>query len=687
MDIGELMRQYSLQKGTKQIETGLQICDSLATDPPELLRFSKSLLEEAIKRVPGTLLLAKSYQQIANGYFYLDSLQLSSDYLLKAIYVAESTIPVDTLYLGNVYSDLGMNMLDLGKRIESRNYLVKAIHFLEVSGNRESLADARSNLASLSYGEGKFEEAISLFKQAYEIDLETGNKSRQSSSLNNLGRIYVDWGKYETGLAYYFQSITFLDTLADRKIMSVRYNNIGMVYQQMNQHKEAIRWIEKAKTIDEEEGLNLRLGVRYFNLANSWFALKKYDTAMACFEQAHKWFTEMKQFSMLPKVHAGTGQLFLVMGDQPMALNHFLKSLELAEKGGSLLEKSISYHNLYLFYKEESQPAQALKYHELWMTAKDSVFNLNVSKQVEELEINYQTTQKEAEISRLEADNEMRLKEISFRKRERNWAVGGLAVLLIFLGGLSYLFTTVKRQKAILAEQNKELERLNYLQNRLFGIISHDLRNATAAYQSSAKMISYYLGKGEPEKLSPLAPEISKNAKVLTEMLENLLQWSVWQMKGIEPEKELILVGKEADRIYELLEAYASGKKNVIDIQTEDETVWCDPESFSLILRNLVGNALKFTSSGKVTIRSFSENGQTVIEVTDTGCGMDESTAEGLLKTGFKEVKRGTAGEKGAGLGMTLVAEHLDRNNGSLQVKSRTGAGTTFTVKLPSHKP
>lgn len=686
VSLAELRRRFEQGQGKDRIETGLQIGDSLSENPDEQLIFSKRLLEEAKTSVPGSLMLARVYRLVSDGYFFSDSLRLSSDYLFSAIRIAESMAPQDTFFLGSAYCDMGLNLQDLGRREEARMYLNKAIVFLNSAGDWESLADAKSNLAALSYTEGNFEEAITLFKETYTIDLKTGNRNRQSSSLNNLGRIYIDWGKYDTGLEYYLKSLALVDTLHDRKTLSVRYNNIGMAYQMMNRHREAIQWIEKARVINESEGMSMQLGTRYFNLANSWMALKKYDIAMTCFQKAHYWCVETEQFHLLAKVYAGTGQLLLLLGDQTRALNNFLKSLEYAEKGGSLTEKSDSYHNLYRYYKTTGQPALALRYHEYWSTVKDSSFNLEVSRQVEDLEMQYRTAQKEAEISRLEAENELRIREISFRKKERNWAIAGLAFLLLFLGGLSFLFTTVKRQKAVLSIQNQELERLNNLQNRLFGIISHDLKNATSAYQSSAKIISHYLARGEPQKLSPLAPEISKNAKVLSEMLENLLQWSVWQMKGIDPEKEVIPVTREAVRVAELLKEYASGKNNVIEVRTNDETVWCDLESFSLILRNLVSNGLKFTSSGTVFIRSFPDGGYTAIEVADTGCGMDDSILRDLFSSGFKEARRGSSGEKGAGLGLMLVAEHLEKNNGTIRVKSRPDEGTTFTITLPSHK-
>lgn len=190
-------------------------------------------------------------------------------------------------------------------------------------------------MGSLNYMEGKYEEAIFFYQQAFQIDQETGSIPRQSSSLNNLGRIYVDWGKYETGLDYYFRSVALLDTAADRPTLSVRYNNIGMVNQLMGRHREAIRWIERAKAIDEAEGLVLRLGTRWFNLATSRAALGDHRQAGECLLLAEKYGRETGQVPLLTKIHGGLGQHYLQQGNPTLALEHLQRSLAYAREGGS----------------------------------------------------------------------------------------------------------------------------------------------------------------------------------------------------------------------------------------------------------------------------------------------------------------------------------------------------------------
>jgi signal transduction histidine kinase len=684
--MADLRIRFANQNGVARIETGLQICDSLKEEPDELLGFSQSLLKEAIISVPNTPLLTKVYRSVSDGYFYTDSLQKSNEYLLKAIILAESFNPMDSVFLGGTYNDLGLNLQDLGKRGEARINLVRAIQLCAASGELEMeiLADAKSNLAALSYSEGKYEEAITLFKEAYQIDLKTGNIHRQSSSLNNLGRIYVDWGKYETGLDYYFRSVALLDTVNDRKTMAVRYNNIGMSYQLMNKHSEAIRWIEKARVIDEAEGMVLRLGTRYFNLATSFTALKNYPIAKSYFEKADSFYSAIGQTVALSKVNAGLGQLCYEQGDRDQALFYFQKSLRLANKARSLPEQSNSYRHLYRFYKNTGQYDLALHYFELYSQAEDSIFNLKVSKQIEELEVVYQTAQKETEISHLESENKMRTEELSFRKKERNWALAGLVLLGLFLAALYGFFTTVKQQKRELAKKNEDLEKLNHTLNRLFSIISHDLRNATAAYQSSAKVIAHYFDKGEPEKIQTIIPEITKNAAQLSSMLETLLQWSLMQIKGVEPEKKIISVKEEVEKVVSLFKETAATKSDTISVALSDEMAWCDPGSFHLIMRNLVNNAIKYTSGGTINISGWTKDGLTSLQLSDTGEGMTAEMVHDLFTSGKIETRRGTAGEKGTGLGLHLVWEHTRQNGGTITVKSELNTGTTFIITLPA---
>ncbi|HPR32415.1 MAG TPA: tetratricopeptide repeat-containing sensor histidine kinase [Prolixibacteraceae bacterium] len=684
-----LQALYNQQSGLEKIHTGIELTGQMEEDPAALLSFSLQLLDEAGKICPKTLLHARTARAVGDAFYYTDSLGRSNEYLLIAVSIAENLEPVDTFFLGSLYNDIGTNYLTLDENSRARYYTEKAVSFFEGSSYRSQLANAKNDMAVIFHGEGNYEEAISLLQDVYQIDLESGNKRDISTSLNNLGRMYIDWGKYETGLDYYLQSLGLLDSLSDHRTLGIRYNNIGMVYQMMKNHPEAIQWFNKAIETESPYGQTPRLAIRYYNIGNSYMAQLKREEAKINFEKAYAIFQAAGLIPQLSKVSGSLGQLYVNMGLPEKAAPWLMKSKDYAEQAGILPELAICYRHLYEFYKAQGRYKESLNFYELYAQANDSIFNLNVSRQVEEMDAKYQTQQKQTEIERLEAENQLTQKEVAFKKRQRNFAFIGIAFLLMVSLSLYYLLTLLRKQKKQVEKQNAELDRLNKTLNRLFAIISHDLRNATAAYQSSAKVIAHHLNKGQPEKLLPIAADISANAGNLSAMLENLLQWSVIQMKGLIPRKELLNIREEAEKAAALLQADAAKKENTITLDIEPgQMLYCDRESLSLVLRNLLGNANKFTEKGTIRIRSEKRGQELLLSVSDTGCGMDKGMVDTLFGNHNENIRKGTAGEKGTGLGMVMVKEHVEKNGGNIAVESDPdgksgGKGTTFVVSFP----
>lgn len=682
-----LQKLFKEQTGLQKVLTGLKLCEHLEETPEKYLSLSKELLKIIQKTDKGSLYHAKVLRAVSDAYYYSDSLNSSNDYLLKAIEVAKKITPEPSDFLGESFNDLGLNYLDAGDRTLAYDFLLQANNYLINSKDIIIKADAKSNLATFYHSGGQFENATKLFIEVFKLDKLSGSKIKQSSSLNNIGRVYVDWGKYDIGLKYYFQSLALLDTFKEKASYAIRCNNIGMVYQLKHDDKNAIKWIEKALNIELKEGIKPKLAIRYFNLANSYSALKDFKKSLFYYFESEKIFKSLGFDKELSKVYAGIGHLMILKGNRNNAYLYLKKSLEKALIAGTLPEKSNIYKLLYDFHKSGNQYKEALNYYELYIGAEDSIFNLNASKQVEELEIQNQTAQKELEINRLESENKIKLKELKFRKRERNIASIGFILIFIFLVVLYRLFRLVKRQKGVLATQNTELDKLNNIQNQIFSIISHDFRSIIASYKSSVKLIEHYLKKNNPEKLLPIASEMNNNSNKLSTMLENLLQWALIKLKGIEPDKRLLNLNNEIDEIISILNDSIKSKNNTVLTNIKEENVYADPQSMKIILLNLLSNANKFTENGVISLESQSKENITILKITDTGTGMTIETINKLFDISKEKIKIGTAGEKGTGLGLILVKEHVQTNNGIIEVTSEPGKGTSFCITLPTLEP
>ncbi len=677
--------KYEASVGVEKIEKGIDLCNKLGNNPKIFLEFSQRLSDDVKEIAPNTILHAKVLRSLSDAYYENRIIDKSNEVMKEAISVATSLSKVDSSLVGEMYNDMGMNYESFTNDSESaEKYLTTALKYLQNSDAISTKADAKSNLASLYVKTGKYQKAVDLFLEVYEIDKKVGNKRKISSSLNNIGRVYIDWKKYDTGIEYYLNSIELLDTINDKPDLAIRYNNIGAAYMLKKEYGKAIVWIDKATKIDEQHNNIYRLPIRYYNLGTSYYSLKNFHKAKYYMEKSKNLYLKLNDFRGLAGVYLGLGKIYSAQKQYDKSLDNYLLSEKYTNKTKSLSQKMLINTSLYRFHENLKNYKQALHYLKRHILFKDSLFNKNTLRQIEELEVKYQTSKKELEIVKLEADNDLKKKEINFRKRERNIAIGGLIIIVIILIILFKLYRKLRSQKMLLASQNKELERLNKIQNQLFSVVSHDFRSIITSYLSSAKIMEHYLEKGNPEKLIPIANELTKNSRNLSSMLENLLQWALIRKKGLETEKNLLSVNDVVTNTMDSIQEQFDNKENKVIYSIEDEKVLCDEESLKIILRNLLLNCNKFTKNGEIKLETQSVNDKTLISISDTGIGMSEEKVKNIFNFGKEKPKQGTDGEKGTGLGLILVMEHLEINNGSIEVSSELGEGTTFKITLPN---
>ncbi len=679
-----LLLNYKSYKGLKKIENGISLCNKI-NNPKTLLEFSKKLSEDVQEIAPNTILHAKVLKKLSDAYYENRIIDKSNEEMKKAISIATSLPKIDSSLIGEMYNDMGLNYGDFTNDLESATkYLTMAVEYLQNSDAISTKADAKSNLASIYVKKGEYEKAINLFLEAYEIDKKVGNKNKISSSLNNIGRVYSDWKKYDTGIEYYLKSIELLDTANNKFDLTIRYNNIGTAYMLKKEYVKAITWINKARKIDEQYNNIYKLPIRYYNLGTSYYSLKNFYEAEYYMEKSKNLYLKLNDFQGLARTYLGLGNIYSAQKQYDKSLNNYLLSEKYTNKIKSLSQKMLINKSLYHFHENLENYKQALHYLKRHILFKDSLYDKNTAKQIEELEVKYQTSKKELEISKLETDNDLKIKEITFRKRERNIATGGLIIIVIILIVLIKLYRKLHNQKILLASQNEELERLNKIQNQLFSVVSHDFRSIVTSYLSSAKIMEYYLEKGNPEKLIPIANELTKNSRNLSSMLENLLQWALIRKKGLETEKSILSIKEVVANTVKGIQQQFDSKENKIIYSIEDEKVLCNEESLKIIIRNLLLNSNKFTRNGEIKLEAESVDDKTLISVSDTGIGMSQEKVKNIFNFGKEKPKRGTDGEKGTGLGLILVMEHLDINNGSIQVSSELRKGTTFKITLPN---
>ncbi len=235
-------------------------------------------------------------------------------------------------------------------------------------------------------------------------------------------------------------------------------------------------------------------------------------------------------------------------------------------------------------------------------------------------------------------------------------------------------------------QRTKELKELNATKDKFFSIIAHDLKNPFNTLLGFSELMINNWDDYDRKQLSEFINIINSTSKNAYSLLENLLEWSRSQTGRIELNPEKINLFRLVEENIGLLKGVADNKSiKLTDEVKKDAVAFADRNMINTVIRNLLTNALKYTSKGgMVRISSELTADSVIIKVTDTGVGIQEENLEKLFRIDVNYSTRGTEDEAGTGLGLILCKEFIQRNKGEIKAKSTFGIGSEFSFTLPA---
>jgi len=240
------------------------------------------------------------------------------------------------------------------------------------------------------------------------------------------------------------------------------------------------------------------------------------------------------------------------------------------------------------------------------------------------------------------------------------------------------------RQEALkISLQADELQKLNQLKDRIFSIMAHDLRGPLLNLAEVLKMISDDTISTEEFKM--LSPTLTKDISYTTDLLENILHWSRSQLKGYSINREYFDLKALITSEINYHRKPASQKKIDILLDEDEElTAYADLLMMQMVIRNLLSNAIKFCVAGcKISISAHNCNAETInLCIKDNGVGISEASIKRIFN-GENVSSRGTQNEKGTGIGLMVCWDFMARNEGSIEIESEVGKGTSFNLVIP----
>jgi len=603
-------------------------------------------------------------------------------------------------------------------------YTEKALQLSYQSKDNLRIAKSLRLQAASLRGLGKYEKALKFNAEALDITTQIKEDIEIIRNTNDIGDIYALEGNYKWATEQYLKALKMSRTINYKKGIARSLNDLGSINEAMEQIDQALKYWQESMIVCKEIGDIYGLGTAQKNIALAYFKQHQYNKALeynkkatanfllinnipryvaslvstseiyqAINEYDSAFFYAQKALYLgqfhrdhhkesLAAINMGT--IYALQNKVPYALKYLHYGFKIAQKYHHKRLAQLAAEKLYALHKTNLQKDSALFYHELLMVVKDSLLDIEKTQQITALQLSYDLETKHKELEQKE--------DIIRNQRLMTLGLVVLSSLLAFLA-FSFYFQqrTLNKQNTILEIQNRkiglqaeQMTQLNNLKDKLFSIISHDLRSPLKNLQGTIELLNTENALTHEEILQ-ITSSIQEQTENVSVVMENLLQWSLAQMKGQKLQITQINLLMATQEAINLLQNIAKNKNITISSSIDAALeVMTDENHLKFIVRNLLANAIKFTPiNGRISLYSNVIEDTVVVNVEDTGVGMTPEQCRKLFNMNTHFSTKGTQSEKGTGLGLLLVKDFVELNGGEIFVESEIGKGTnfSFTVK------
>jgi len=579
----------------------------------------------------------------------------------------------------------------------------------------DTLVIQKLNAQCWQYRENDTWKAISFGLQGLELSQKVGFHQGEAQVLNYLGVCFFKMDDYNSASRYYFKALNLSEQHHIFLEKGYALNNIGNLLMLQGDCRQALNYSRKALQLHQMLKNKTGIAYAYVRMGESYKCLQMYDSllfvarnaysiryelkdkegalmaqrqvalayeGMNKFDLALKYFTSVSSYYRnITNYYNDLARVHYKRKDYDQAIYYGLKSYK--HKGFNDV-KTMEYLSDAFVQKQNWN--EAIYFLKMSNSFRDSISKQITNKHTKNLQILYETKEKERENTSLKM--QLHTNKILFYF---------LAVFAIFGLGVAWFFskmrTREKNSNILLSQKNEEisaqrdmLEELDNTKNKFFSIIAHDLRGPISNLNVFLTHIITQKEKLSAEHLSDYLLLIKDSTETTYKLLESLLTWARSQRGEITYNPSQIRLYDMVQPNIDLLMGAAVGKN--VELKNEVDTgfrVVADFEMINTVVRNLLNNAIKYTKEGgRVWVGAHEVDAMLEISVSDTGVGMDSQYLDQLFRLDVKHrSKEGTRGEKGTGLGLILCREFVEMHGGHIIVESKPGKGSTFKFTLP----
>ncbi|WP_300600901.1 tetratricopeptide repeat protein [Niabella sp.] len=570
----------------------------------------------------------------------------------------------DPYWVGMVWYNRGYINAKAANDSDAIRHFDSAVVYLKQTDRIDMLAYAHMNIGSIAERLGNTNEKISRITEVIRLLQNTKSQRLLSNAYSSMGVLFFNLDEFDKGLSYFQQAAAIAKANKDTAVMVEALFGMANCLSSQKKFNTALSQANEAVRIAALRGQDYSLSVAHTSLAEVYRKWEKPGLSIAHAKKALEFATAANdvQYQLIGMLGLADG--YRLAKDYPQSIRYYSQALRLGREKAAVIQLDDIYKGLSEDYEQLNDDGKALEYYKKFIIYRDSASNVKIKRNATELELKYQTTQKEKILSQ----NKLLLaqKDLQLQKN-RNYIYYSLAALVgaLLIAAILYLQSRYKKMSHARAlqsiQQQKELQLLQALmqgEEKERNRIAKDLHDGVAGMLAAVKMHF---------SSTVLAGELSKDESYLQGM--RLLNEATEEIRktshNLMPE---VLLQHGLDIA---LNRYCNSINNSRGLQIQYDS-WGAIDRFSdsfelsvyRIVQELLNNIIKHSKAKQAMVQLTQQNGLLSISIEDDGVGFEKEA------------------HASDGMGLKSLQRRIEAMNGKIEMQGSGEAGVVAYLEF-----
>lgn len=586
-------------------------------------------------------------------------------------------------------------------------WYTKQMQVADSLGILSQKTQALNNLGRIYRKMNLYEKAIDAYQQAIQIADKTENVQEYVLATNGLGIIYLELNNLDEAMQNFRTCLQIEQKRSNLAGVAINLTNIGQVYLKMNDTEKALEYFMLSVEINREIASTRGIAICYNDLGDVYKLKNENEKALNYYLLSLQLNNSINEFYYMAINNIKAADIYFESGDLAKAKNHILQGIDLSKKTNNRLNLMKAYKLMYQVQRANGNIEKAIQNLELATALNDSILNENTQRIIFQMQATFNRERTENEIALLQ--NEKQIADLRIKRQNLFSSLFAIGLLLFVVAFFVLIFilrfkakaNSLLKSKNIEIEENRnkiseyaeklliavrEAEQSSRLKSQFLANMSHEIRTPMNSVIGFSEILSNTVT--DPKQLSYL-DAIRSSGRSLLVLINDILDLSKIESGKMQIEPHPMDLRAVVSEVNQVFTSQISEKGLQFEVFIDEDlpkVILLNEASIRQILFNLIGNALKFTSQGTISLIISSnqideENFELKIRVEDTGHGVEQKDLENIFEAFFQS-NNNNSYQKGTGLGLTITKRLVEAMNGKIDVTSNPGIGSIFFISF-----